>query len=353
MKTKTFFSLAFILITGACFSQKYVTQIKSVETHKWGYANEKGQIIIPAQYDRCNEFTSDGWAAVFDKKSKLFSFINVKGEKLQTQFVGFELLNASGFGVEGVVEGFNCGLAAVKTRDWWGFLNTNGKVVIGMKFDETTIFYDGYAVAKSGNKYIVLDTNGKESPVTGHDIVGVKHFSEKLAPYWTTNKDFGFIDENGKIVIPAKFKSVGYFKNGLAWAKTDKLLGYINPKGEWVIKPQFEVGKEFDKEAGLARIKLDGRWGYVNRSGKITYVSDTEWWSDFSEGLAEGREGGMRGFYNDKGDWIIKPQFEGVRSFKNGYAAAKMRDLWGMIDKKGNWVIGPSFLAIKDMELVR
>src|SRR5258706_4785903 len=81
MKIKRFFSLAFILITGVCFSQKYVTQIKSAETHKWGYANEKGQIIIAAQYDRCNEFTSDGLASAFDDKRRLFNFINLKGEK--------------------------------------------------------------------------------------------------------------------------------------------------------------------------------------------------------------------------------------------------------------------------------
>jgi len=343
MKTKTFFSLAFILITGICFSQTYVTQIKSSDTKKWGYANQKGEIIIAPQFERCDEFTSDGWAAVYDKKNKSAYFINLKGEKLN-----------SAVGIADVMDGFNSGLAAVKTGDKWGYLDTNGKLAIPAKYDEATAFDAGYAIAKSGNKYVVLNAHGEESSVEGSGILDAKHFSEKLAPFRASDKKFGFINERGKVAIPAKFQSVGYFKNGLAWAKeNDGKLGYIDPKGEWVIKPQFDAGREFDSESGLARIKKDDKWGYVNHSGEITYVNDTDVWGDFSGGLSEGKKGGKKGFYNGKGQWVIEPQFEGVRDFKNGFAAAKMNELWGMIDKTGKWVIKPSFAGIKDMERVR
>ncbi|HMI64625.1 MAG TPA: WG repeat-containing protein, partial [Cyclobacteriaceae bacterium] len=206
MKTKTFFSLAFILITGICFSQTYVTQIKSSDTKKWGYANQKGEIIIAPQFERCDEFTSDGWAAVYDKKNKSAYFINLKGEKLN-----------SAVGIADVMDGFNSGLAAVKTGDKWGYLDTNGKLAIPAKYDEATAFDAGYAIAKSGNKYVVLNAHGEESSVEGSGILDAKHFSEKLAPFRASDKKFGFINERGKVAIPAKFQSVGYFKNGLAW----------------------------------------------------------------------------------------------------------------------------------------
>jgi len=44
MKIKTLFSFALLLVTLSGFSQTYVTQIKSVETKKWGYANQKGDL---------------------------------------------------------------------------------------------------------------------------------------------------------------------------------------------------------------------------------------------------------------------------------------------------------------------
>ncbi len=344
MKIKSFFVLSLVLFAANGFSQTYLTQIKSTDTKKWGYANQKGEIIIPAQFERCYEFTRDGFAAIHDKESKAFYFINLKGEKLTTQLKG----------IDGVEEGFSNGLAAVKTGDKWGYLDTSGKLAIPAKYDDATVFDGGYAVAKSGNKYVVLNARGEESPVEGSGILEVKHFSEKRAPFRATDKKFGFVDEHGKVAIQAKFQSVGYFKNGLAWAKEeDAILGYIDPKGEWVIKPQFDAGREFDSGTGLARIKAADKWGYVNRSGQITNINDTEVWGDFSDGLAEGKKGGKRGFYDSKGTWVIAPQFDGVRDFKNGFAAAKMNDQWGMIDKTGKWVIKPSFAGIKDMELVK
>jgi hypothetical protein len=142
--------------------------------------------------------------------------------------------------------------------------------------------------------------------------------------------------------------------NGLAWAKeSEKSLGYINAKGEWVIKPQFEVGKDFDKDNGLARIKIGEKWGYVSKTGEVTYPKDTEIYEDFFDGLARGRQNGKFGFLNAKGEWAIKPEFDGSRDFKNGYAAVKKGDTWGVIDTAGKWVIEPTFDGIRDMELVK
>ncbi len=46
-------------------------------------------------------------------------------------------------------------------------------------------------------------------------------------------------------------------------------VGYINGKGEWVIEPAFEGGKNFDPETGLARVKTAVNWAYVNKSGEV------------------------------------------------------------------------------------
>lgn len=351
MKKKTLFSFSVLLLLSySALSQTYVTQVKPVGDKKWGYANLKGELIVKPQFDKCYEFSSAGYAPIYDSKNRQYYFINQKGEKLATEIKDFKLIDGFGFDLKG----FEDGLVPVKQGEKWGYLNTEGKLAIPAKYDEVTDFNGGHALAKSGAKYVVLNTQGAESPVDGSGILDAKHFSESLAPFRAGDKRFGYIGEDGKIVIPAQFESVGYFKEGLAWAKTaDKKVGYINTKGEWVIKPQFDVGKDFESESGLARIKGGDKWGYITKTGEVTYLKDTDIYEDFSDGLARGRKNQKFGFLNSKGEWVIEPQFDGSRDFKNGYAAVKKGEKWGVIDKTGKWVIEPTFDGIKDMELVK
>ena len=341
------------MLTTICLSinaQQYVIQVKSAGAELWGYANLKGEMLIAAQYTKCTAFSSDGFAAVFNEKTKQYYFINLKGEIVSTEITDFKLISFLGFDVKG----FSDGLVAINQAKKWGYLNTSGKVAIPPKYDDANEFSDGFAAVKIGNQYFILNTKGEEFVVPGTDILDIKVFSEGLAPFKSINKLFGFIGTDGKIAIQAQFESVGYFNNGLAWAKTKEgLIGYINPKGEWVIKPQFVSAKNFDSESGLARVKIGEKWAYVNNAGEIMYMNDAESIGDFSDGLADGKKNSKTGFFNNKGQWVIEPQFDDVREFKNGYAAVKKADKWGLIDKTGKIIIPISFSAIKDVELVK
>jgi hypothetical protein len=349
MKRKAFFTFVFLAAwTVRGFSQTLVIQVKPPGSNLWGYANLKGEMIIPAQFQLCNSFSKDGYAVIYDKKKKQYSFIDLKGDRLKTEVTDFRMISILTLNIEG----FQNGLVPIKIGELWGFLSKSGKVAIQPKYDYVTGFNQGHAVAMAGSTFYALDTAGQEFPVEAAGAIEIKHFSEGLAPYRTVNKRAGFIDAMGLPAITAQFEASGYFVNGLAWARAYGMVGYINPKGEWVVKPQFQIAKEFDLEGGLALVKLADRWCYVKMSGEIVRVDDTEVWGDFSEGLAAGKKGEMKGFYNNKGEWVIKPQFEGVRDFKNGYAAARQGGQWGLIDKNGNWVIKPTFEGIRDLEMV-
>jgi len=341
-----------LVILAASFqvsAQNFLTQVKPKDSRLWGYANQKGELVIPARFEKCYPFSSAGLAPIYDTRERQYYFINVKGEKLTTEVTSFKLQD--GFAD---VESFTNGLIQVKIGEKWGYLDKGGKIGIPAKYESTTSFDDGLAIAKVSGNYVVIDTKGTEKTVVGTGITEIRQFSEKLAPFRGADRKYGFIGADGKIAIPGQFESVGYFKNGLAWAKTpERLLGYINPKGDWVIQPQFDAGHDFDAESGLARVKKGPKWMYVNKSGVTSEVSISETFGDFSEGLAEGKIREKRGYYNAKGDWVIEPKFEGTRNFKNGFAAAREGGKWGMINKQGKWVIEPVFEGIKDMESIR
>lgn len=340
--------LGFLVIQNA-ISQTYVAQVKPMGSKDWGYINLDGEMVIEAKYRKSFPFSEDGFAPVYDARTKEYCFIDISGQKLSTEIKGFGLLSLLGFGVKG----FEDGLAPVVHNKRWGYLGTDGNVKIELKYDKVTEFNGGFAIAESRGKFYVLDQSGEEIPVNAERVDAVKHFSEGLAPFYRVDDRAGFIDTYGNVTIEPRYETVGYFSGGLAWAKTsDNLIGFIDRQGEWVIPPQFSAAKDFSPHDGLARVRKGDRWGYVNEYGEMMYVDNTEIIGTFFEGLCKGRKNDLIGFFNTSGEWVIPPQFEAVRDFKNGYAAAKLKDKWGIINMMGEWVINPDYAGIRDMELV-
>ena len=350
MKTTMFFAFFLTMLLGMnAFAQDYRILVQPAGVKEWGYSDLTGQLVIDAKFKKAIGF-SDGYAAIYDSKLKQFYFIDKDGNTLQTEIKDFKLIEIFGFGMKGFIGGF----AAVKILESWGFFDTSGKLVIPAKYDNVTTFNQGFATAKLGSKFFVLDKNAGEYPVDVPGIADLNEFSEGFASYKTDEGKVGFVDGSGKVVIEAAFKSAGDFHVGLAWAKNDAgMVGYINTSGEWVIDPGFDSGKDFDALTGLARVKSGDKWGYVNKSGGMSYINDSEIFEDFFNGLARGKKGGLFGFYNDKMEWAIQPQYDGARDFKNGYAAVRKGELWGVIDVSGKMIIAPKFDDIKDVEVIK
>lgn len=330
-------------------AQTFLSQAKPYGEKLWGYTNQKGELIIQPKYKICYGFSEDGLAPVYE--SKKYTFINTKGDVITPEIKKIQLIKGVlGFGG---VEGYHNGLVAV-LKGKWGFLNTDGKIAIELKYDKVSSFTNGVAVAKLKNKFIILNTKGEETKVDDDEIVNVKPFSEGLAAFKTNKKLFGFINNTGKVVIEPQFIAVGKFSDGAAWAKTsDKKVGFIDKTGNWIIKPVFLAAKNFDAVSGLARIKKEKSWTYINKTREIINIEDIENQGDFHEGLAKGKKDGKTGFFNNKGKWVVSPEYEAARNFKNGFAAVKKDGKWGFVDKTGKLVVEPTFAAVKDLEKIK
>ena len=68
--------------------------------------------------------------------------------------------------------------------------------------------------------------------------------------------------------------------------------GFVNKSGETVINPQFDHAGGFAE--GLAPVRM-GRWGYVDASGKMQINPQFDKADVFSEGLAAVKLGGGPG----------------------------------------------------------
>jgi hypothetical protein len=71
--------------------------------------------------------------------------------------------------------------------------------------------------------------------------------------------------------------------------------------------------KDIKKESVvLYPILQDGKWGYIDKTGKIVINPqfDNAW--RFNDGLAKVRFGEKYGFIDKKGKIVINPQFDGI-----------------------------------------
>lgn len=219
---------------------------------------------------------------------------------------------------------FAQGLIPVSIGEKWGAVDKNGKEIIPLEYQMVGEFEYGLAVIEKDNKRGFVDANGKTYFSDQYDVLSIEGAkkSERML-IAKTNKDgkiekVGYADLNGKIVIPIKYDDANPFQNdGHTAVQIGAKCGIINTKGEFVVKPEFEAmdegssmlefvyKKPFEETNNLTQVKQNGKWGYVDKTGKM----------------------------------IIKPSFTHADGFENGYAYVWQGNKKGMIDTTGKYII--------------
>lgn len=179
---------------------------------------------------------------------------------------------------------------------------------------------------------------------------------KNLYPISIKNK-MGFIDSTGVVVIPCRFDYVGEFNDGLAIAITDSMYGYIDKKGEYLIKPIYNLIDHI--KYGTSEIsfrpydpqKKQLFLAYLKVKSDTLYNYDLPSIYNFSEGRAVYYEKGKYGYIDTEGNKVIKAQFAFAKNFSEGLAAVKVKmddkilgeELYGYINPKGDFLIKPQY----------
>lgn len=111
----------------------------------------------------------------------------------------------------------------------WGYINTKGNIIIDAIYDDNRDFSQGLAAANYKGKW-------------------------------------GYINTKGETIIDFKYRTTTEFSEGLAVVQLfDRQYLTINTKGEVISKAYYE--EQYPYKNGRSRVKLDGRYGYVNADG--------------------------------------------------------------------------------------
>jgi formylglycine-generating enzyme required for sulfatase activity len=147
------------------------------EKEKYGYKNDKGQVVIRAMYDDAHVFLED-LAAV--KVGKLWGFINVYNNMvIPPQF--------------GYAYGFAEGMALISdARNLYGYVNKTGQLVIPPQYEMAERFKQGIArvkLKKADKEWICIDKAGKVVVCVAQSQPKNELKQEKIPPQYKTETE--------------------------------------------------------------------------------------------------------------------------------------------------------------------
>ena len=91
----------------------------------------------------------------------------------------------------------------------------------------------------------------------------------------------------------------------------------------------------------LYPVEIKGRFGYINRSGKLVILAQFGDAGIFDNGLSPVLIGKTWGYVDKTGKIAIAPQFEVADPFSEGLALVGSRGKFGYIDKTGKYILTP------------
>ena len=161
-------------------------------------------------------------------------------------------------------ESFSEGLAAVRQNGKWGYINQKGIMVISPQFEAAFDFKEGLARFYNGNNFGFIDKKGTYI-ITPQYGFGTGDFSEGLALIRQGDM-YGYIDKKGAIVINPQFESANDFANKLARFSLNNKVGFIDKSSKQKIFAQFEQASDFID--GIAFVQLGDKWGLIDKNAK-------------------------------------------------------------------------------------
>jgi hypothetical protein len=272
---RLYFTLIQLLVCFSAFSQTpdpvlFWDKVK----YKWGYKDMQGKVVIPATFSKAGIF-SEGLASVTvcdeDNDNCFDQFITTNGTKAFVLPSGLQIAITNG--------AFSEGLCVVTDGNMFGYMDKQGKMFTPLKYRYAGRFREGLAGVYTCEEKVVSKYDSSKGQTYDqaqlvncktyfmnrkgeivlllHDSLqadfhsrsedNVFEFNEGLTPVNSKATGLtGFINKEGKLAVPCKYNIVGGFSEGLAFAgilkntfmdsSNKNVIGYINTRGEMIVK---------------------------------------------------------------------------------------------------------------------
>jgi hypothetical protein len=118
-----------------------------------------------------------------------------------------------------------------------------------------------------------------------------------------------------------------------------------------MIAPQFEEVRKF--QDGLAAYKMNGLWGFVDRTGTKITAAQFEQVSDFRRGIATVKQSGKKNLIDRNGNFLLTEGYDRISLGADNYFISENNDQFGLIAPDGKEIIEPKFEELRREDLNR
>lgn len=226
----------------------------------------------------------------------------------------------------------------------WGAKDKNGVIVIPPIYNNSLHFKEGISAARLGKKIGYIDENGRVAiPFEYDEVLGLKNGLIGVC----AEGNCGYLDTRGNVVIPLTYKKINYFSDiaGIAAVERASGWGVIDMAGREIIAPTLKDSPkivEYEGDGFIIGFKArrDGML-YDLKGNKLLELNYDQIafnvWSGkwLNDNLFTVAIDGKWGFIDKSGNVIIPPRYDKRGYFFRGYAELVRDGKVYRVDKRG------------------
>jgi hypothetical protein len=253
--------------------------------------------------------------------------------------------------------------------DHWGFINTEGNLVIKAEYDDAGPFSEGLAAVNKNGKWGFIDKEGKTViepvyksawafhegfarvlPFDGPDRFINKEGETTPADNWAAADDFaegrarvkvgnlfGYIDASGQLIIQPIYTRGWNFGNGITVIEYQEKLGVIDQQGKYILQPEYDQIKKSAHDKILLCRKGDDAIAYNSRGKKLLEIKKAKM-IDSNESIVSVREGNNMYLMGIADPAKKSSSFSNIIYLEQDLWAAKTDSGYVLVNHEGNRV---------------
>lgn len=324
----------------------------------WGYIDEKGQEIIPPQYQEAGSFIGGSADARYMGS---WGVIDLRGnwlirpryellEKLDGRTYIFQ--NGTKYGIVNTAhqEVYQCTNPLVATQTGaiekspdqkYGLISPEGEKMLSLQyhrivpFEEDPSYYlfeddQGLGLFNISKRSFFSDTVIQEMRTLDEGFIGVR-----------INNQYGLIDLNGKLRIANRYEDIGVFSEEMLPVKIRGKWGFVDKLERLKVQPLYHTADGYSN--GVAVVSRNDKYGLLNKDGKVILSLEYDRIERLPEGLFVCYRGQQAGLADASGKMLIYPRYSGIEILENGNLVVSRNGRLGLVNSNGRTLIPAAY----------